>query len=192
MESITLLRLGLFSGLVLHKVIWEVRGRGSRPSSGAQRTPSRLKRAVKLAKSLALIFLVIQTLFLDIMPMSAAPGGWRMAGGVIYAAGLMLAIAGRLQLGRNWTNVEDAHVLPEQSLVTDGIYRYVRHPIYAGDALLLIGLELALNSWLVVLMAIPLLVFVKQALSEEALLAKAFPGYAAYRKRSKGFIPFVI
>jgi protein-S-isoprenylcysteine O-methyltransferase Ste14 len=110
----------------------------------------------------------------------------------LYGVGLGMAILARVQLGRNWANVEDAQALPGQALVTNGIYRYVRHPIYAGDALLLIGLELALNSWLVVLMCVPVLIFVKQALSEEALLAQAFPGYAAYTKQSKRFIPFVV
>jgi protein-S-isoprenylcysteine O-methyltransferase Ste14 len=193
MERVILLRVALLLGLILHKVVWEALKAGSRrASSSPQRAPGLLKRLVKLVKSLALIFLVIQTLFLDILPISAALGGWRALGVVIYTLGLALALAGRLALGRNWTNVEDARVLPEQLLVTDGIYRYVRHPIYTGDAMLLIGLELALNSWLFVLMVIPLLIFVRQALSEEMLLVETFPEYDAYRKRSKGFIPFVI
>jgi len=77
MDGISLLRVALLSGLVLHKVIWEMLKAGSnRPSSTAQPKPSLLKRLVKLAKSLALIFLVVQTLFLDILPCQQpqAPG----------------------------------------------------------------------------------------------------------------------
>jgi protein-S-isoprenylcysteine O-methyltransferase Ste14 len=95
-------------------------------------------------------------------------------------------------LGKNWVDLEDYQVLPEQLLVTEGIYRYVRHPIYTGDVLLLVGLELALNSWLVVAVLIPLAVFVRQALAEEALLSRVFPEYAAYCQRTKRFIPFLV
>ena len=49
----------------------------------------------------------------------------------------------------NWSDIETAEVLCEHAVVSHGVYRYVRHPIYIGDIALLVGLELALNSWLV-------------------------------------------
>jgi protein-S-isoprenylcysteine O-methyltransferase Ste14 len=101
------------------------------------------------------------------------------------------AVLGRVQLGKNWIDLEDYRVLPEQSLTTKGIYRYIRHPIYSGDILLLTGLELALNSWLVVVVFVPMIVAVKQALAEEALLARVFPAYGEYCRRTKRFIPFI-
>jgi protein-S-isoprenylcysteine O-methyltransferase Ste14 len=111
---------------------------------------------------------------------------------MIFLTGLLMAVLGRLQLGRNWLDLEDSHVLPDQSLTTGGIYAYIRHPIYAGDILLLIGLELALNSWLVLAVLVPLAVVVRQVLTEESLLSNVFPGYESYRKRTKRFIPFIV
>jgi len=79
----------------------------------------------------------------------------RTVGLLIYLGGLALAIAGRLGLGSNWVDLEDSRVLPRHAVVSSGIYRFIRHPIYTGDLLLLAGLQLALNSWLVVAVLIP-------------------------------------
>jgi protein-S-isoprenylcysteine O-methyltransferase Ste14 len=83
-------------------------------------------------------------------------------------------------------------VLPEHSLVQHGLYRYVRHPIYTGDLLMLAGLQLALNSWLVLAVALAAVVVVRQSRVEEAMLARHMPGYPVYRARTKRFIPFVV
>jgi len=82
--------------------------------------------------------------------------------------------------------------LSEQALVTSGIYKYIRHPIYTGDMLLLLGLELALNSWLVLGVVLVVAVVVRQALAEETLLSAMVPNYKDYRRRTKMFIPGVV
>jgi protein-S-isoprenylcysteine O-methyltransferase Ste14 len=109
----------------------------------------------------------------------------------MYAAGLGVAMLGRLQLGRNWANIEDAQVLPDQQVVQSGVYRYVRHPIYAGDLLMLTGLQLALNSWLVLAVLLPFGVVLKRTAAEEGLLVERFPEYSQYQQRTKRLIPFV-
>jgi protein-S-isoprenylcysteine O-methyltransferase Ste14 len=112
-------------------------------------------------------------------------------GTLIYFVGLGTAILGRIQLGDNWLDLEDYQVVAGQSLTTHGVYCYIRHPIYSGDIFLLTGLQMALNSWLVLMVFPLLLITVKQALAEEALLVRVFPGYAAYCRQTKRFIPFV-
>jgi protein-S-isoprenylcysteine O-methyltransferase Ste14 len=149
------------------------------------------KRAVKTGKAGVLGLLVVQTLFLNVLPIRGNPRLRRGAGLLLFLAGLGMAVAGRGQLGKSWSNIEDGQVLPGQALVSDGIYRYVRHPIYAGDSLLLFGLQLALNSWLVLAMFGPLLIFLRRALAEEAILSADIPGYADYMKRSRRFVPFL-
>jgi protein-S-isoprenylcysteine O-methyltransferase Ste14 len=186
------LRLALFLGLMVHKLVWEVLKKSARlqkfqrPSLGI---PG--KWLIKSVKALALAFFAIQTLFLDLFPIVEQPSALRFWGTTMFFIGLCTALVARVQLGNNWVDIEDYQVLPEQSLTTTGIYRYIRHPIYSADVLLLIGLELALNSWLVVTVVIPLLIAVKQALAEEALLAQVFPSYQAYCRRTKRFIPFI-
>lgn len=188
-----ILRVILFLGLVLHKLLWEVLRR--RDTDSRDRQVLSKKRSVwfaKFVKTMLLFFLVVQTLFLDLFPISDQPTLLRIVGTTIYFAGLVTAVIGRLQLGKNWVDLEEYQVLPGQSVVTYGIYRYVRHPIYTGDILLLIGLELALNSWLVLGAFIPMLVAIRQALGEEALLSQAFPRYRAYCAQTKRFIPFIL
>ena len=189
----TALRVGLLFGLVLHKLVWELlkrRDPGLSGPSGPAAPPA--KRLLKGIKALLLVCLAIQTLFLDLFPIAERPAALRVVGTSLYVVGLSIAVAGRVQLGPNWVDLEDARIRPGQSLVAHGLYRYVRHPIYAGDLLLLIGLELALNSWLVLGALIPLVVVLRQAAEEETLLARAFPDYGAYRAGTKRFIPFVL
>lgn len=187
-----ILRLVLFAGLVFHKFVWEAMKIGGRAPSAPPRSSSVFKRLVKYAKSAVLIGLVIQTLFLDLFPISDRPAELRVWGVVLFAVGLAVAVVGRLQLGKNWANLEDYQLLQGQALVKTGLYQYVRHPIYTGDLLLLVGLELALNSWLVLGVLVPLIVVLRQTSAEELLLAKALDGYEEYRKNTKRFIPFVV
>jgi protein-S-isoprenylcysteine O-methyltransferase Ste14 len=185
------LRLFLLTGLVLHKLVWEVLRRRQCASTGAATRRAGLK-PVKAAKVAILGGLLLQTLFLTVFPIARRPGVLRWGGAALYLVGLTTALVGRIQLGRNWANVEDRGVLAGQELVTHGIYAHVRHPIYSGDTLLVIGLQLALNSWLFVF-GLPLFLFVhRQALQEEQLLAAAFCDYEPYRQRTRRFIPLLL
>lgn len=189
----TPMRLFLVSGMVFHKLLWEVmKDRRSSPAPGQPVSMGALKRAVKLLKGAALAFLVVQTLFLHLFPISRRPVRLKAIGIGIYLLGLATAVAGRVQLGRNWANLEDFQVKSKQSLVRHGIYGYIRHPIYTGDLLLLTGLQLALNSWLVLAVTVPLLTIAKQASAEEEILSEAFEEYDDYRRKTKKFIPFIV
>jgi protein-S-isoprenylcysteine O-methyltransferase Ste14 len=185
-------RIVLFLGLVLHKFLWEFLRNKDRPARVRRRSPGFLtKWVIKPLKALVLAFLAFQTLFLNLFPIAEQPSALQAVGILIYFVGLGTAVLGRVQLGKNWMDLEDFQVLPTQSLTTRGIYGYIRHPIYTGDILLLVGLQLALNSWLVLAVLIPLAIAVKQALAEEAVLAQGFPNYQSYCKRTKRFIPFI-
>jgi protein-S-isoprenylcysteine O-methyltransferase Ste14 len=187
------LRLTLLLGLVLHKVLWEVMKRAEgAPAQRGVRPPAGKLAPVKLAKMGALGFLVVQTLALNVLPISARPRLLRKVGLLLYLSGLTVAIAGRLGLGNNWVDLEDSQVLPEHAVVSTGIYGYIRHPIYTGDLLLLAGLQLALNSWLVLGVLAPVLVVFRRAAVEERQLVGELPEYASYQARTKRFIPFVV
>jgi protein-S-isoprenylcysteine O-methyltransferase Ste14 len=71
-----------------------------------------------------------------------------------------------------------------QKVISTGLYAHVRHPKYAGDLLLVIGIPLALGSWwglAFLLLVIPALVW--RILDEEKLLKKDLPGYAGYMEK---------
>lgn len=187
------LRLYLFLGMVIHKIVWEI----YKKKQGYLKTTKtkfefNLKTMVKVGKTLFLLFLVVQTLFLSILPISDNPLPLQAIGVSIYTFGVILAITGRVQLGKNWANIEDFQILHEQQLVQNRIYKYIRHPIYVGDFLLVLGLELALNSWLV-LVVIPLAIVIYwQAKAEEKLLRNEISGYSEYQEKSRMFIPYIL
>ncbi len=192
-EHIDTLRFLLLAGLVLHKLVWEILKRKYKVRGIPADTGTKLSiRLIKLGKVFVLLFLIVQTVFLNVLPILGEPNPLRVPGFVIFVIGLSTAILGRLQLGDNWADLEDRQLLPDQKLVSTGIYRYIRHPIYAGDLILLIGLQLALNSWLVLGVLVLIPVVLKQAIKEESMLAQALPGYIDYCKFTKRFIPFVV
>jgi protein-S-isoprenylcysteine O-methyltransferase Ste14 len=186
-----LLRAVLLGGLVAHKVLWEILKR----REGRRLTPARRPAplvVVKALKVVVLAFLVVQAALLDLLPIAVDSVALRGVGVALFLTGLVVAMIARVQLGGNWVDLEEYRVVPGQSLVARGLYGFVRHPIYAGDLLLLVGLELALNSWLV-LGVLPIAVaVVRQAMAEEALLRRALPGYAEYSARTRRFLPFLV
>jgi protein-S-isoprenylcysteine O-methyltransferase Ste14 len=190
-----LLRLYLLAGLVAHKVVWERLKRRPAPVPGhtpAAAVPVRT-RLVKLVKVAVLAGILIQTVTpMYWLPLAVDPTLPAIIGAVIYSGGLALALAGRLQLGNNWSDIESAKVLSHQAVVNRGVYRYLRHPIYVGDLLLLFGLELALNSWLILGVAVLTPVVLARAIHEEGLLKANLAGYREYCKTSKRFIPFLV
>ena len=186
------LRIFLLMGLIVHKLVWEILKR-SKHSQGEQQKPDVVlkKRIIKLGKLIFLMLLVIQTLSLNVLPISNDSVLMKFIGTAFYLIGLTVAITGRIQLGNNWVDLEDYQILEGQSVVSKGIYRYIRHPIYTGDLLLLFGLELALNSWLVLVVFFILFYVIMQISHEETLLLKKLSGYEEYRQNTKMMIPFV-
>jgi len=70
------------------------------------------------------------------------------------------------------------------ALVDSGVYGVIRHPFYAADPLILIGLGLWLESYLAVLVAlIPLTFMLVRLRLEERFLQRELPGYQAYMLR---------
>ena len=187
--EVSLIRLYLLGGLILHKAVWEAlkrRGAGAAPAP----VPSNKARVLSLVKIAILAGIVAQTLAPEIAPISSQPQTLRAVGIAIYTLGLMMAIVARCQLGRNWSDIEKSRVKRDHMLVAHGIYRWVRHPIYAGD-LLLLGLKLALNSW-AALGVLPLALYVRQkAAGEERDLARTLAGYNEYCRRTARFLPFL-
>jgi protein-S-isoprenylcysteine O-methyltransferase Ste14 len=79
-------------------------------------------------------------------------------------------------------------------IVETGIYRYIRHPLYASLVLLGFGIFFKNITWMTAVCAvINLLALAATAKTEEGeMLQKFGDGYARYRKKRKMFIPFVV
>lgn len=111
-------------------------------------------------------------------------------GAALCVAGCAFAIWARFALGRSWGMPMTRHAAPE--LVTSGPYRFVRHPIYTGILLMLVGTSL-LHPVAAVPSAAFIAYFVYSARREESDMARRFPdAYPAYKSRSKMLIPFLL
>ena len=185
-----LLRVYLIAGIAAHKIYWEVTKRHVPPAPKI--SPSPLVRLVKAAKVAILLAICVQVLIpWTILPLSSDAAPLQVAGLLLYTLGLAMAIAGRSQLGNSWSDIETPGQVAKATLISHGLYRYIRHPIYTGDILLLIGLELALNSQVLLLILLMVPVILRQAIHEERLLIRNLPGYVSYCARTKRFLPFV-
>lgn len=186
--GISLLRIAMCLGLVARWTYLEVLRRAA-PVPGER--PMKV-RIAKWGKEATKWFLAIQTLFFSFWPILEDPRGLQLVGGILFFLALVLSWIARAQLGENWVDQEEATVRPGHQLVSHGLYRYVRHPIYTADLMLFVGLELALNCWLV-LLAVPLIpAMIVRTGREEEQLSAAVPGYSEYRLRTKRFIPFIL
>lgn len=112
-------------------------------------------------------------------------------GAAVFAVGIALAIWARVILGRNWGMPTTQRLEPE--LITAGPYGVIRHPIYTGILLGIVGTALVTN---LIGLGIALILgayFVWAATVEERNLTATFPSsYPAYRARTKMLIPFLL
>jgi protein-S-isoprenylcysteine O-methyltransferase Ste14 len=108
----------------------------------------------------------------------------------LFVLGLALAVWARLYIGANWGTPMSRKEQPE--LVTTGPYRRVRHPIYSGIILALLGTALAVSLYYLIAFAVLAAYFVYSATREESYLAGQFPdAYPGYKRSTKMLIPFV-
>jgi protein-S-isoprenylcysteine O-methyltransferase Ste14 len=113
-------------------------------------------------------------------------------GGVaICACGLLLIGCLRRALGKDWSDL--VVVRKDHVAGAEGPYKWIRHPMYAGLVLALLGSALTVETRAAFSIAAVCFVglFVKSR-REEALLANRIAGYAEYRRRVKAFVPFVL
>ena len=113
-----------------------------------------------------------------------------IVGIIICLAGFMLAIWARVHLGRNWGM--PMSVKKDAKLVTTGPYAYIRHPIYAGILLAMLGSALASIMWWLVAFVIFSIYLVYSSRVEEKVMMQQFPDkYPEYKKKTKMLVPFI-
>jgi len=125
----------------------------------------------------------------------ARSSGWPVAllvvGVLLMVAGLGMAVAASVALGRRSLS---AFPKPRSGsvLVRSGVFGVVRHPIYSGLTLFVLGWRLAWSSVVALAAAIALFVFLDlKARREERWLRERFSDYAEYQRQVRKLIPFV-
>jgi len=109
----------------------------------------------------------------------------------VVLIGFVVLLAGQLTLGLN--HVSTVAIREGHQLITHGIYRYTRNPMYLGVLLIVLGLPVyvaSLYGFLTGLVLIP--IFLNRIRLEERLLREEFGDrYEAYGARTKRLIPFI-
>jgi protein-S-isoprenylcysteine O-methyltransferase Ste14 len=181
--------IGLWCVLIIYVL------RGAKTASAEIEHPAAASLASRIVKILGMLYLFAliycpRWVGIHSSPLANWPGrGW--IGVAICAAGVGLVIASRRTLGRNWS---DLVVLKRNhKLIQSGPYRWVRHPLYSGMLLAILGSAITVNSR-VAYLTVPVLLlgFWVKARKEEVLLEKHFPEYGHYRQKVKAFIPSVL
>lgn len=110
------------------------------------------------------------------------------SGLAVASIALVLFVTAKLNLGQHYSPCFDAY-LPKD-IIRNGLYKYVRHPIYTSNILLLTGVLIATGSpWIGVNLFILSLYYVASAVREEKELSVEFPKYQEYMRHTNMFIP---
>jgi len=111
-------------------------------------------------------------------------------GTILLAVGLGFAVWARRHLGRNWS--VQVVVKEDHTLIRTGPYRYVRHPIYTGILLAMLGMAIAIGEWRVLLgFGFMLLSFMIKSRQEERRMRETFSEYVEYQRQTAALIPYV-
>jgi protein-S-isoprenylcysteine O-methyltransferase Ste14 len=110
---------------------------------------------------------------------------------VLLIVGLIIAIVARRTLAGNWSG--QVALKKDHVLITTGLYQYVRHPIYTGMLMMILGTALSYGTLGATLGFLIILLGVLVKLNEEeALMTQHFSQeYLSYKQRTKTLIPFI-
>lgn len=127
-------------------------------------------------------------IFLLIVPALDHRFGWSHLPPYIALAGDGLVVTGFLVIyvvcKANTFAAATIELAPDQKVISTGPYALIRHPMYAGGLLLLVGIPIALGSWWGLLITVAImLALLWRLFDEEKFLARHLPGYAAYQEK---------
>jgi protein-S-isoprenylcysteine O-methyltransferase Ste14 len=110
---------------------------------------------------------------------------------IFVLAGLAVTILARRTLAGNWSGA--VALKKGHKLITEGFYAYVRHPIYSGLSLMVLGTALSYGTLSALIgFLIMELAFLIKLQDEERLLMKHFAEeYLSYKQRTKRLIPLI-
>jgi len=132
---------------------------------------------------------ILLPIFLATAALDAGRFGWSAMPIIVRAIGTAAVVAA---IGVIWCCGAANHFLAASSriqserghtVVQDGPYRFVRHPLYASRIVLIIGAALALGSWIALVpAALNAVLLVLRTSLEDRLLTTELPGYREYAK----------
>jgi protein-S-isoprenylcysteine O-methyltransferase Ste14 len=165
--------------------------RTRKPGSGNQK---------KWDKYLGGLIIVLAMTWLILMPLDARRFGWspvfpawiKIIGGILLLPALFLifrATADNTFLS-TVARIQDDR---KQRVITDGVYSFVRHPLYLGCVLLQVGAPLLLGSLAGLAISLPgVITLIVRIIGEERMMLEELEGYREYQKKVRyRLIPFI-
>ena len=187
----------IYGGLILASwfvliAVWFAMARRVKTVAEHESAFSRLSHYGPLAVGMVLLAAPRVPLFpLDVrfVPLALWPV---QVGAALTAAGVALAIWARALLAGNWSS--SVTVKRDHELIVRGPYAWVRHPIYTGILIGLIGTALAVGEWRAVLgVAIATAAYWRKLTIEERVMRRQFgEAYAEYAARVPALVPFLL
>lgn len=116
---------------------------------------------------------------------------WFWLGTALVAAGLAFSVAARVHLGGNWSGT--VTLKQDHTLTRTGPYRFVRHPIYTGLLVAIVGSAIAEGEWrAIVAVALVAYAFLRKIRTEERFMLEEFgDAYAQYRREVPALVPLL-
>ena len=116
---------------------------------------------------------------------------WNFAGLVLFIVGLTIALVAVFTLRRFYSSTLVTR--EDHQLITHGVYRFTRHPIYFGVLIAIMGVPVyapSLYGFLVLSLLVP--IFLNRIRMEEEMLTEKFgDAYRTYREATSKLIPFI-
>lgn len=142
----------------------------------------------RLAQKMIMVGLLLSVVAVGVVSALDHRFGWStvptavvVVGNVLVLTGLLLAEVVVIQNNYAAATITVEH---EQPVVSTGLYGLVRHPMYVGALIMMVGMPLALGSFWGLLTAIPTtLVFVARITDEEKALRQELEGYEEYTEK---------
>jgi protein-S-isoprenylcysteine O-methyltransferase Ste14 len=161
-----------------------------RIKAGPAAEDEKSQKLIQILASLAFIAAMVLPSLDHRFSWSAVPLPVMVAGDVLVALGFLIVF---FVFKENTFAAATIAVAAEQKVVSTGPYAVVRHPMYSGALVMLIGTPVALGSWWGLLMFIPMtFIIARRARHEERFLFKNLSGYKEYCQIVRyRMVPFV-
>jgi protein-S-isoprenylcysteine O-methyltransferase Ste14 len=139
------------------------------------------QKVISTIAFLSMMGLIVFSVFDHRFGWSDVPPAISVIGDFLVGFGLLATMLVVIQNGYAAANIT---VEPEQTVVSTGLYALVRHPMYTGTIVLMVGIPLALGSyWGLVFVPLGLVVLALRIRDEEGLLEQELRGYREYEQR---------
>lgn len=150
----------------------------------------RTQRLIQFLASIAFLSMIILPSLDHRLAWSIVPSLVVISGDILVVSGLLFVF---FVFKENSYTSGVIEVSEEQKVISSGPYALIRHPMYLGAFVMLIGVPLALGSWWGLCSFIPMMiVIIWRLLDEEKFLVNNLPGYPEYRNKTRyRLVPFI-